>query len=162
VSSRRLSTICVCTCVRRFVSVFVLATVFLNSIWEVYFIFTLSRSELPLWRDPTSQLFIRYRPDERGNETEERGTKRQNADEGSFSYPTSERALSYVSLADISTTGTPRFYRDPEEGCAARNCKSFCPRTECVGRLCSKSGKSSALFPDGALVQHTQLLVVPS
>ena len=156
-SSRRLSTICVCTCVRRFVSVFVLATVFLNSIWEVYFIFTLSGSELPLWRDPTSQLFIRCRPDERGNENKERGTKRQ---EGSFPLATPGMALGYLSRAEETATSNLMFYRVPKKGCAASSCKSFSPRTECAARARSTKGKESADFPDRVLIQYIQLLVV--
>ena len=112
---------------------------------------------MPLWRDPTSQLFIRCRPDERGNETEERGTKRQ---EGSFPLATPGMALGYLSRAEETATSNPMFYRVPKKGCAASSCKSFSPRTECAARARSTKGKESADFPDRASIQYVQLLVV--
>ncbi len=94
---------------------------------------------LPLWGDLTSQISIRCRPNERGNETEERGTKRQ---EGSFSSATSERESSDVALSDEAAMSNQRSYCVPEEGCAASNCKSFCPRTECAARVPRDEGEN--------------------
>lgn len=130
---------CVRACVQRFVSAFVFTTVFLDSIGEVYFIFKLSRSALPLWCDLTSQLSILHWLDKRGNGTEERGTKRH---EGPFLFQPSERALSDVSLAGQTSTSSLISYRVPEEGCAAGNCKSFCPRTECAARVPLDEGEN--------------------
>ena len=115
-------------------------------------IFTLSRSELPLWRDLPSQLSIRHWVAKRCNETEQRGTKRH---EGSFPLATPGMALGYLSRAEETVTSNPMSYRVPKEGCAASSCKSFSPRTECAARLCSTTGKTSTVLPIRALIQHT-------
>ena len=69
-------------------------------------------------------------------------------------------ALGYLSRAEETATSKPMFYRVPKKGCAASSCKSFSPRTECAARARSTKGKEFADFPDRALIQYVQLLVV--